>query len=172
MTVWEFSKIYKQCYLPLCMYALRLLGDDAEARDVVQESFLAVWEKLEDGLEISDIKGYLYRTVYNNALSLLRKRRESAGDASELLADEPTEDTVDTSERDAMLWESIDSLPARCREVFLLSKRDGLSNSAIAERLGVSVKTVENQMTKAFSRLRPAIRRRLGSAPVFFLPFL
>lgn len=154
------------------MYALRVLGNDAEARDVVQESFMAVWEKIEEGEKISDIKSYLYRTVYNNALSLLRKRIESAGEASEILADEPTEEMVDTSERDAIIWSAIDSLPERCREVFLLSKRDGLSNAEIAEQLGVSVKTVENQMTKAFSRLRPALRNRLNNLPVFFLPFL
>ena len=59
--------------------------------------------------------------------------------------------------------------PEKCREVFLLSKRDGLSNDQIAEKMGISVKTVKNQMTKAYSRLRDALS---GGYKPFFLPFL
>lgn len=84
--------------------------------------------------------------------------------------DNISEEDIDTSERDARLWRIIDSLPDRCREIFLLSKRDGLSNAEIAEELGVSIKTVENQITKAYKRLRPG--KGLNIAPVFFLPFL
>ena len=80
-----------------------------------------------------------------------------------------SDETVDTSQRDARVWKAIDELPERCREVFLLSKHDGLSNEEIAEELGISIKTVKNQMTKAFSRLREALSD--GHKP-FFLPFL
>ena len=75
--------------------------------------------------------------------------------AIESVADISDED-IDTSERDAVLWTAIDALPERCRDIFLMSKRDGMSNAGIAAELGISVKTVENQMTKAFSRLREA----------------
>ena len=68
------------------------------------------------------------------------------------------------------LKNDVDGLPSRCREVFLMSKRDGLSNVEIAAELGISVKTVENQMTKAFARLRSALTASGGKA--FFLPFL
>ena len=80
-----------------------------------------------------------------------------------------TEEDVDTAERDARIWAAIDKLPERCREIFLLSKRDGMSNEEIADELGLSVKTVKNQLTKAFSRLRDALAP--GHKP-FFLPFL
>lgn len=170
MTLKEYSGLYERLYLPLCMYALRLLADREEARDTVQEAFAAVWEKLQAGMEIADLKSYLYRAVYNRSLSILRSRRESAGMAEEILLDTPSEEEIDTAERDAALWRAIGELPQRCREVFLLSKRDGLTNQQIAEQLGISIKTVENQMTKAYSRLRPRLRLSLG--PVFFLPFL
>lgn len=171
MTLKEYSGLYDRLYLPLCMYALRLLSDREEARDAVQDTFVAVWKKLlHEQMEIADLKSYLYRAVYNRSLSILRSRRESAGIAEEILLEVPSEEEIDTSERDAALWRAIGELPERCREVFLLSKRDGLTNHQIAEQLGISIKTVENQMTKAYTRLRPRLRRSLG--PVCFLPFL
>ena len=77
---------------------------------------------------------------------------------------------IDTSERDAALWRAIEALPERCRRVFLLSKRDGLSHAEIADEMGISVKTVENQITKAYSRLRGELTG--FRMPVVFLPFL
>ena len=78
-------------------------------------------------------------------------------------------DEIDTSIRDAKIWKAIDNLPEKCRNVFLMSKRDGLSNEEIADELGISIKTVKNQLTKAFGRLREALSD--GHKP-FFLPFL
>ena len=74
---------------------------------------------------------------------------------------------------DAALWNAVDALPPRCREVFLAVKRDGMSHADIAAQMGISVKTVEAQITKAMTRLREALapyRRR--SVRPFFLPFL
>ena len=79
------------------------------------------------------------------------------------------EEDIDTSFRDAEIWKAIDSLPEKCREIFLMSKRDGLTNEEIADELEISVKTVKNQMTKAFQRLREALS---GGHRPFFLPFL
>ena len=65
-----------------------------------------------------------------------------------------TEEDIDTAERDARLWKAIDSMPPRRREIFLMSRRDGLTYAAIADELGLSVKTVENQIAKATASLR------------------
>lgn len=164
MNIKQFEFQYRRLFMPLCMYALRLLGDEDEAKDLVQESFLSTWRVLEEGREIEALKSFLYTTVRNGALMRLRSARHT-----EPIEDIPeiSEETIDTAERDARLWKAIDKLPEGCRRVFLLSKRDGLSNSEIAEELGISVKTVENQMTKAFRTLRGDL-----SGKVFFLPFL
>lgn len=148
------------------MYALRILGDVDEAEDAVQQVFAAIIERC-DELEIDNFRFYTYRALRNEAVSRLRRseRTTSLDEAPEV-----SEETIDTSVRDALLWQQIDRLPERRREVFLLSKRDGLSNKEIAEELGISVKTVENQMTQALRTLRDALSRT--SAPVFFLPFL
>lgn len=167
MTAKEFGKQYQQLYMPLGMYALRMLGDVDESEDIVQNSFMAAWRYIESGKDVANFKAFMYRTVYNSVLQSQRNK------ITILPLDEHSnvpEDEIDTSERDAALWRAIDSLPDRCRDIFLLSKRDGMSNQAIAEELGISVKTVENQMTKAFTRLRDELRGRSGK--VFFLPFI
>ncbi|MDE6276707.1 MAG: RNA polymerase sigma-70 factor [Muribaculaceae bacterium] len=166
MTGHEFDTWFRTLYLPLGMYALRLTDDADSAEDLVEDAFVKAWQALEAGKEIENFRAYMYRSVRNECISFLRSRRTTVGLEA---VPEIDEETVDTSIRDARIWKAIDALPERCREVFLLSKRDGLSNDEIAEELNISVKTVKNQMTKAFERLREALAS--GHKP-FFLPFL
>lgn len=166
MTSAEFEIIFRRLYLPLGMYALRLVEETDVAEDLTQEAFIKTWSYLEKGGEIGNITSFLYRTLRNRCISHLRSRKEMLGE--EAIPD-VSEDEIDTSFRDAKIWEAINALPERCRRVFLLSKQDGLSNEEIAEELGISIKTVKNQMTKAYSRLREALSS--GGKP-FFLPFL
>lgn len=171
----EFERLYRRLYLPLGMYVLRLIGDVGESEDLVNEVFAAVWERICEGEEPENVKAYLYRAARNRAVSYLH-----AGERFDLLdesADTPSEEEMDTSERDARLWRALDRLPERCRMVFLLSKRDGLSNADIAAEMSISVKTVENQMTRAYRSLRAAygLKSKDTSAPlpaIFFLPLL
>lgn len=162
----EFEIFFRRLYLPLGMYALRIVDDADIAEDMVQEVFMNAWERLEGGLEISNFKAFMYRSVRNECLSYLSSLKEKVG---EEFIPEVCEEAIDTSFRDARIWKAIDELPEKCREIFLMSKRDGYSNEEIADELGISIKTVKNQMTKAFSRLREALSN--GHKP-FFLPFL
>lgn len=166
MTGREFETFFRRYYLPLGMYALRIVDDADTAEDLVEDAFVKAWEAVDSGREIDNFKAYMYRSVRNECISYIRSRKERVG--LECLP-EPDSETVDTSFRDAGIWKAIEALPQRCKEVFLMSKRDGLSNEEIADELGISVKTVKNQMTKAFSRLREALST--GHKP-FFLPFL
>lgn len=162
----EFDKYFRNLYLPLGMFALRIVEDADVAEDLVANTFANVWQKTSNGLEIDDFKAYIYQAVRNECLSYLRNKKEIVGLENVV---EVNEETVDTSERDAKIWKAIDELPSKCRHVFLLSKREGLSNEEIAKEMGISIKTVKNQMTKAYSRLREALSS--GHKP-FFLPFL
>ena len=162
----EFDIYFRKMYLPLGMFALRIIGDAELAEVLVAEAFTKAWTKIEGGIEIENFRGYMYRSVRNECLSYLRTKKETIGLDN---IPEVDEETIDTSERDAKLWKAIDELPEKCRQVFLLSKRDGLSNEEIAQHMGISIKTVKNQITKAFSRLRESLAP--GYKP-FFLPFL
>ena len=156
MTVRDFEQYFRKLYLPLGMYALRLVDDADVAEDLVQDAFMKAWVYIEGGGEIANFTSFMY----------LRDRRQMVGE--EQLPEVP-EAEIDTSFRDARIWQAIDGLPEKCRVIFLMSKRDGLTNEDIAEELEISIKTVKNQMTKALSRLREALSD--GHKP-FFLPFL
>lgn len=148
------------------MYALRIVDNADDAEDIVENTFLKTWQSISDGATIENFNAYIYRSVRNECISFIRNKREF--DDVDTIPD-VSEEVIDTSIRDARIWSAIDELHEKCREIFLMSKRDGMSNAEIAEELGISIKTVKNQMTKAFDRLRNSLSN--GHKP-FFLPFL
>ena len=166
MTIREFEIHFRRLYLPLGMYALRFVDDADVAEDLQQDAFMKAWLYIKDGGEIDNFSSFMYRTMRNVCLTYIRDKHDTL---DESFIPDVVEEEIDTSFRDARIWKAIDELPEKCREVFLMSKRDGLSNEEIAEELGISIKTVKNQLTKAFSRLREALSD--GHKP-FFLPFL
>lgn len=163
----EIESVFLQYYRPLCLYAIHYLHDVDEAEDVVQDCFVRLLEKgkqaaLEAGaadtlLFPDNVKGFLYTSVRNASIDRLRRKDASAqtiispSDLSGMISDEQA---VDSSFREAELWTAIEQLPDRCREIFLMSKRDGMTYREIAEELGLSEKTVEHQISKALKMLR------------------
>lgn len=80
MTTKEFEIFFRKLYLPLGMYALRIVDDADVAEDMVQDAFLNTWERLEGGLEISNFKAFMYRSVRNECLSYLSSLKEKVGE--------------------------------------------------------------------------------------------
>ena len=152
----NFDDLFRYNYRPLCLYALHYLQDADLAEDIVQESYAALWEKLQEGAHVLNRKSYLYMMVLNRCLDHLRKK----GIPTESLKPYDTygiiddDDAQERSQIEARLWTAIDSLPEKCREVFILSKRDGLKYEEIAEELGLSVNTVRNQISKALKFIK------------------
>lgn len=152
----DIEDLFRYNYRPLCMYALHYLQDMDLVEDVVQECFTTLWEKLEQGSQVANRRAYLYMTVRNRCLDHLRRK----GIQTESLKPYDTygiiddDDAQERSQIEAKLWTAIDSLPEKCREVFLMSKRDGLKYEEIAQELGLSVNTVRNQISKALSVLK------------------
>lgn len=149
------ENLFRYHYRPLCIFALHYLKDIDVSEDVVQEAFGLLWEKLSAGEKVVNQKGYLYSIVKNRSLDILRKRG-SVGEAISLdgSVDDIEEPTVEDAEVEARLWTAIDSLPEKCREIFLMSKRDGLRQEEIASELGISLQTVKNQVSKALKILK------------------
>lgn len=100
MTSGEFEIIFKKLYLPLGMYAMRILGDPEVAEDMTQEAFMKTWLYLERGGAIADIQSFLYRSLRNICISYLRSRPELLG--AEAIP-EIDEEEIDTSFRDAAI---------------------------------------------------------------------
>lgn len=149
------ENLFRYHYRPLCIFALHYLKDIDVSEDVVQEAFGLLWEKLLAGEKVVNQKGYLYSIVKNRSLDILRKRG-SVGETISLdgSVEDIDEPTVEDAEVEARLWTAIDTLPEKCREIFLMSKRDGLRQEEIAQELGISLQTVKNQVSKALKILK------------------
>lgn len=157
----RLEEIFRSTYAELCTYARRYVDDDATAEDVVQEVFAAVWGNREDR-PLADVgPAYLYRAVRNRALNRVRdgERTESldAPEAPDAETSLGTRDLRRRREVAAAVDEAIDDLPPRCRQVFLLVRERGLSYREAAERLDLSLSTVETQMARALRRLRDSL---------------
>lgn len=153
MIVSKFEENFRCLYRPLGMYALRYTQDVDDAEDIVQQAFADIWEKLSSGMEIHNLKAYLYQAVRNRSLSFIAEHSNiTHEDIPE--TEEDMEEQISISERDARLWTAIDHLPPQRKKIFLLSKRDGLTYQEIADELNLSVKTVEHQISKALKMLR------------------
>lgn len=150
----DTERLFRAHYQKLCLYALHYVGDVDTAEDVVMEQFVKLVERDSlSGMVVSP-KSYLYKMVRNASLDFLRN-------ASTAISQESAPDLPDDSdeleaqlEREARLWRQIDALSPACRRVLLMSKRDGLAYKEIAAALGISVKTVEAQIGKAYKTLR------------------
>ncbi len=148
--------LFQQFYRPLCMYALHYLQDIAQVEDMVQDAFVSMIEQQQNGKEINNHKAYLYTTVRNNCLDMIRREQQSVTmimpqDADGAISDE---EAAERSFHEAELWTAIGSLPERCRIIFLMAKRDGKRYREIATELGIAEKTVEHQVSKALKILR------------------
>lgn len=147
----NFQLLFRNYYRPLCLYALHYINNVDDVEDVVQDCFVRL---LEASVEPRNVRAWLYAAVRNRCIDLLRQSSHSVEPLAVGQETATDEEQQERSLREARLWEAIDALPARCREVFLLSKRDGLTYAQIAQRLGLSEKTVEHQVSKALKRLR------------------
>ena len=140
---------------------IHYLQDVDLSEDIVQESYAALWEKLQNGAHVINRKSYLYMMVRNRCLDHLRKK----GIPTESLKPYDTygiiddDDAQERTQTEARMWTAIDSLPEKCREVFIMSKRDGLKYEEIAEELGLSVSTVRNQISKALKVLKEGVHK-------------
>ncbi len=158
-----FEDIYREYYVPLCYYCVRYVERIEDAEELVQDIFLKLWDKHEE-LEINtSIGAYLHRAVQNYALNYLNKKKVQ--DKYMFVQDRTNFETFDDGlfkleqeELRLILKKAILELPEKRREIFELSRYDGLKNSLIATKLSISVKTVETQMTKALKYLRIVLK--------------
>ncbi len=143
----------------LCRFAMGYVKDEGEAREIVQDAFVNLWEKRETIDPSKPVKSYLSSTVRNKCLNHLRDHKKFSGDllALENLSADKGYDQPDKlvekeiSDRIAF---AIAELPEKCREVFLLNRHHHLKYQQIADKLEISVKTVETQMSKALQHMR------------------
>ncbi|MBN1990141.1 MAG: RNA polymerase sigma-70 factor [Bacteroidales bacterium] len=161
----EFETLFKCYYEPLCRYANSFLRDMDMAEELVQEFFYNYWKNRESITIQLSLKSYLYRSIRNSALRYLehlavRLRYANSVKASANETDTPTPtDELELAELNKVIEDTLNQLPDRCREIFTLSRFEGLKYHEIADALSISVKTVEANMAKALQLFRKNLQQ-------------
>jgi RNA polymerase sigma-70 factor (ECF subfamily) len=160
-----FDALVRAHYARLYNYAYRFLGAREAAQDAVQEVFLKVWER-RAGPPLQDPLAYLYQAVRNQCLMVLnRERRWNQVEIEDEVVANVLEPQVDDAEDLASAAaRAVNELPERCRLIFTMSREQDLSYGEIARVLGISPKTVENQIGRALKILRRRLAKFLGIA--------
>ncbi|WP_299557373.1 RNA polymerase sigma-70 factor [Seonamhaeicola sp.] len=168
-----YSQMFDAYHNMLCAYAYELTNDRDLAKDIVQNVFVNIWRirlKLKDDFAV---KSYLYRSVYNEFLNQNRNRMyvvpldKKYIDSLNSFVEQEDEKSLERLIK--LVKGEIENLPPKCKQTFLLSRQDGLSNKEIAEYLNVSVKSVEAHITKAFNRIRESVGSKMEG--ILFLLF-
>jgi len=167
-----YEMVFREYYRPMTAYAFRFLGNLPDSESIVQDVFLRLWQKRKDIMITSSLQNYLFRSVKNNCINYIEHEKIKTGYQSLVIRNE-----ADRSEYSEFFLEfgltmkieaEIASLPEKRQEIFRLAREDGLKYREIADRLNISVKTVETQMTLALKQLRESLKE-YKNLVMFFL---
>lgn len=158
----SFNKIFRRFYAPLVRFCCRFVTDEDVAAEIVQDLFVKLWMNREKLSINTSFESYLLRAVRNGAITYINKERSHAETHLKVYSEQT--ESVDPSEElqsknlESTYQEVLATMPEKRREVFLASRFDGLKYAEIAEKLGISVKTVEAHMSAAIKQLREGLR--------------
>lgn len=169
-----FHLVFKEYYLPLFYYAKRITGDKENAEEVVQNTFLKIWENTESLNIDRALDSYLFKAVHNNCLNLLKhlqikekynsnykQRLDEANDIYSHLERNNLSILI-AKELQEKIDNSVSNLPKQCQKIFKLSRYDGLKNKEIAEQLDISLNTVIKQISIALTKLRKSLSQYIN----------
>jgi RNA polymerase sigma-70 factor (ECF subfamily) len=164
-----FEQVFKSHFKSLHAYAYTILKEEAQAEEIVQQVFFKLWERADTLSITGSVTAYLYRAVHNESLNYIKHQKVRAEHRLHVAysmkdqADHASKKVLN-SELEKKLHEAMAELPEQCRTIFQMSRFEEMKYRDIADRLDISVKTVENQMGKALRLLRTKL--------VDFLPIL
>jgi RNA polymerase sigma-70 factor, ECF subfamily len=157
-----FERIFRNYYAELCGFSLRYVGDPLVAEEIVQDLFCKIWSRRDDLKITSSFKSYLYKATANHSLNFIR-HREMERKYFEYVGFEVEEASgvaqyESDGELSVMVGKALSELPEKRREIFEMSRFEGMKYQEIADKLGINIKTVETQMTRALDFLRHYLR--------------
>ena len=172
-----FTQLYLENYARLLRIAYVYIPDHEEAENMVQDVFATLWEQRDRLMEMEGIAGYLAVSLKNRCLDFLKHQSHIVEHAEHTIEayQRHIQDSINTLsfynpaasyDNDVIhkaVSKAIDALPTRCRQIYLLCRQEGLKNAEVAARLGISLNTVEAQITIAHKKLRTALRDFLPS---------
>jgi len=168
-----FRQLFKHYVKKVYGIIFSHLKNKADAEDLTQNVFIRIWNNRSSLDPQKSFDGYLYTIAYNLVIDHYRERKRITGnvflelDETDMqFSPHTAEDSINRHQLDSLYQTAIDALPPKRKEIFILSRHDGLSNKRIAEILQISVKTVENQMTAALKTIKEIFNK---AEFVFFL---
>lgn len=167
-----FLKIYNLYWESLFKYVIRIVNDEDDAADIVQESFIVLWEMREDLTKVTSLKAYLFVIGRNKAFHFLKKNLRSETFRNQFIEEygkivHQFEQDIDRNYLENLIYSEVSKLPEKMRIIFLLSRKEYLSYKEIAEQLNISELTVKKQISNAIKQLRRKID--YSYVPVVFL---
>jgi len=167
-----FETLFHRYYSYLCLFAAKIIRNPIAAEEIVQDFFVRLWEKREEISIDSSVKNYFFRSIKNTCLNFIQHNKIKARHAEKILSEAEnnisSEDVYIEFDLAEKIEESIQALPEKRREIFRLSREEGLKYREIAEKLNISIKTVETQISLAIKTLRDNLKKYKS----FFLLFL
>ncbi|MBI9033174.1 MAG: RNA polymerase sigma-70 factor [Bacteroidales bacterium] len=155
------EQLFKKYYTYLCAYSARFVDSSELSEEIVQEVFVKLWEKRQDIVIRSSIKSYLFKSVHNFAIN--QYHQQKVRDNYKSTYEEPAmfdevHELLIGQELEAGLQKAMRKLPEKRREIFELSRIQGLKYKEIADQLNISIKTVEGQISKALIQIRKSLK--------------
>jgi RNA polymerase sigma-70 factor (ECF subfamily) len=170
--MFAFDALYKKYSKRLYKFGYSILKSQEEAENLIQDVYLNLWENRYKVEKDSSIKSYLFTIAYNSAITIIRKKARESEFVEYLktlqeISEEPVNMAFEYNELTNKLEEIIKALPQRQKEVYLLHRVEGLKYNEIAERLNISMNTIENHMSRALK----TIRKKLGNYSLIAILF-
>jgi RNA polymerase sigma-70 factor, ECF subfamily len=153
-----FEKLFRDHYKILCRFARGYIHDFESAEEIVQDVFVNLWQKKDTIIQERQVKSYLFTSVKNRCLNFIRDNKKFRS----FYLDVEVELEIPVNEKDYFseayvenkVKQALNKLPEKCRKVFELSRFDEMKYKDVAETLGISIKTVEAQISKALKILK------------------
>lgn len=169
-----FESYYKEHYKAFFLASYNYVKTTEVAQEIVNDVFLKIWEDAEKITIESSLKAYIYRAIINRSINALNKQKRESQNQREL--EQTHQETyelreIEVNELKVQLYKAIDALPDQCKKVFVMSRMDGLKQQDIADKLGISIKTVKNHITHALKQLRKSTGYNIILLFLFYIGF-
>ncbi len=154
-----FEAIFMRYYPKVKYFIYSFIKNEEEARDIAQDIFLKIWDKRKNFTEIYNFKPYVYKMARNAVFdyyskSRLKERYLSVAGFLVPEFEEYTEKIISAKDLEIFIWLVVEKMPEKRKQIFLLSRQNGLSNDDIAKKMDINKRTVENHISNALAELR------------------
>lgn len=153
----SYKELFITYYPQLVGFGYKFVRDRDTARDLVQDVFVRIITKQEQLAITTNAKSYLYRAIYNECINFLKKQKFRKSSVEEYILQKDDivfTDALEQTEEEYRILMTIEALPGKCRDVFVMSRLEGMKNQQIADTLNLSIRTVETHISNALRQLK------------------